>query len=220
MKRPSPRTWIILGLSAAAVIAAGAFAISRAPVPHAPSVAADQHAGPSSSPAPTTAAPGTGGGAAPGDGSAPPAAGKRYSTEVLPVAPSTAPALPPSTPLPYPVSAPLPESASAVGKLADGYPSSVLPQAPGSTIATSSIASQGGHLQVTLTAGSTQQVVDIIAFYRSALAKYGMYDSPAPAVSGSTSTRFARDGNAVTLTVTPAKGGATYAVFGAFTAAG
>jgi len=223
MRRPSQRTWIILGLSAAAVIAAGAFAISQAPVPKPATVA--------SSEAPTAPAsrhsgrPGGGFGSTDAKGSTaapttPPVASKRFTTEVLPAAPATAPALPPTTPLPYPVSAPLPKSASAVGKLAAGYPADVLPQAPGSTIATSSIASQSGHLQVTMTAASTQEIVDIVAFYRTALAKYGMYDTAAPALSGSTSTVFKRDGNSVTLTVTAAKSGTTYALYGAFTAAG
>ncbi|QNE36683.1 hypothetical protein [Leifsonia shinshuensis] len=222
MRRPSQRTWIILGLSAAVVIAAGAFVISQAPV-QAPTTAAG------SSPTASHSTPATGSGSKPGStGSTdtplapvtPPAVTKRYTTEVLPAAPATSPALPPTTPLPYPVSAPLPKSAAAVGALAAGYPTSVLPQAPGSTIKTSSIASQSNHLQVTLTAGSTQQVTDVVAFYRGILAKYGMYDSAAPALAGSTSALFVRGGNSVTLTVTPATSGTTYALFAAFTAAG
>ncbi|CAM5402871.1 hypothetical protein [Leifsonia shinshuensis] len=223
MKRPSQRTWIILGLSAAAVIAAGAFALSQAPVPTPASVAGS--AAPSTPSSPHSGTPGGGSGStgaksSPTAPTTPPVASKRFTTEVLPAAPATAPALPASNPLPYPVKAPLPPSASAVGKLAAGYPAGVLPQAPGSTIATSAIASQSGHLQVTLTAASTQQVVDIVAFYRAELAKYGMYDSASPALSGSTSAVFKRDGNSVTLTVSPAKGGTTYALYGAFTAAG
>jgi len=227
MKRPSQRTWVILGLSAAAVIAAGAFAISQAPAPSQAPVAVGST--PSAS---HSAAAGTGSGStsgstgstgstdAPKAPATPPAATKRYTTEVLPAAPATAPALPPTNPLPYPVSAPLPKSAAAVGALAAGYPASVLPQAPGSTIKTSSIASQSNHLQVTLTAGSTQQVTDIVAFYRGILAKYGMYDSAAPALAGSTSALFVRGGNSVTLTVTPATGGTTYVLYAAFNAAG
>jgi hypothetical protein len=126
--------------------------------------------------------------------------------------------LPPSTALPYPVSAPLPKTASASGKLVAGYPSAALPTVPGTDIRDSSVASQAGHLQVTLTGTTAQQVTDIVAFYRSALAKYGMYDAPGAAVAGSTSIVFSRDGNSVTVTAKPAKGGATYVVYGTFTA--
>lgn len=224
MKRPSQRTWVILGLSAAAVIAAGAFAISQAPAPSQTPVAVGSSPSASHSNAAKTgsgSAPGSAGSTdAPTPPATPPAATKRYTTEVLPAAPATSPALPATTPLPFPVSAPLPKSAAAVGALATGYPASVLPQAPGSTIKTSSIASQSNHLQVTLTAGSTQQVTDIVTFYRGILAKYGMYDSAAPALAGSTSALFVRGGNSVTLTVTPATGGTTYALYAAFTAAG
>lgn len=224
MKRPSQRTWVILGLSAAAVIAAGAFAISQAPAPSQTPVAVGSSPSASHSNAAKTgsgSAPGSAGSTdAPKASATPPAATKRYTTEVLPAAPATSPALPATTPLPFPVSAPLPKSAAAVGALATGYPASVLPQAPGSTIKTSSIASQSNHLQVTLTAGSTQQVTDIVTFYRGILAKYGMYDSAAPALAGSTSALFVRGGNSVTLTVTPATGGTTYALYAAFTAAG
>jgi hypothetical protein len=219
MRTPSHRTWIILGLSAAAVIAGGAFVLSQTPAP-APAPAAATAPAATSSPGQAAKQSGSAGATTgPAAPTTPPAASKRFTTEVLPASPATKPALPPTTALPYPVKAPLPASASAVGKLAAGYPASVLPQAPGSTISTSSVAVQSGHLQVTLTAGSTQQVTDIVAFYRAALAKYGMYDSAAPALSGGTSTRFVRDGNSVTLTVTPAKGGTTYVLYGAFTAA-
>ena len=226
MKKPSQRTWIIVGLSAAAVIAAGAFALSQLPAPTAGLAGADSSASHSSSPSSSsstsgsTSKQGSNAPSTPGARSTPPAAGKRYTTEVMPAKPAAKPALPQSTALPYPVSAPLPKSSSAKGELVDGYPSKVLPQAPGSSVTASSVASQSGHLQVTLTATSKQQVTDLISFYRSALSKYGMYDSAAPALSGSTSVVFERDGNAVTLTVTPSDGGTTYALYGAFTAKG
>lgn len=230
MKRSSQRTWIIAGLSAAAVIAVVAFALSQVPVGStAPVASGPSHSSHTSSP--SSAAKQAGGsdpggqsgsgeqksGAAP---ATPPAASKRYTTEVIPAGPATAPALPPSTALPHPITAPLPASASAVGKLVAGYPTAVLPQAPASTILTSSVAAQGDHLQVTLSATSTQGVTDILAFYRSALAKYGMYDTAAPALSGSTSLLFTRGADSVTLTASTGKSGTTYTLYAAFTAQG
>lgn len=224
MKKPSQRTWIISGLAAAALIAAGAFTLSQLPPPVA-RTASDTVASHSSGPSGGSSdgeggGPGTNGPATPGAGNTPPAAGKRFTTEVEPAAPAATPALPQSTALPYPVAAPLPKSASASGKLVDGYPAKVIPQVPGSTVGKSSIASEDRHLQVTLDASTDQKVSDIVAFYRSRLAPYGMYDAAAPAVAGATSVQFARDGNSVTLTVTPGDKGTSYVLFGAFTTKG
>jgi hypothetical protein len=128
--------------------------------------------------------------------------------------------LPASKVLPYPVNAPLPKSASAVGRLATGYPSEALPAAPGSKVRTSSVTSEGTHLQVTLTARTSAAVTEVVAFYRTALARYGMYDTPAPALNGATAVSFTRDGNSVTVTATPGSGGTSYVVFGAFAVKG
>jgi hypothetical protein len=224
------RTLLIAGLAAAALIAAGAFTLTQLPTPA--TVDASQRSAtpaprgsdapkgtaPSASvPAtPSTAGPGSGAGAGPDA----PAAGKRYSTEVLPPVAPTSPALPPSDPLPVPVSAPLPRTASATGGLVSGYPDAVLPLTPGAHVDSSSVASQGDRLQVTLTATTDAGVTDVLAFYRTALAKYGMYDTPAPAQGGATALRFSRDGSTVTITATPSDDGSTYVIFGTFTAKG
>jgi hypothetical protein len=217
--------WIMGGLTAALVIAIGGFIVTQLPV--AGSTTASGPSSSSSSPSPTskasapatpsTEAPSTG---APEAGPAvPPADGKRFSTEVLP--PGNAPeGLPASKVLPDAVTAPLPKSASAVGSLAKGYPSEALPAAPGSKIRDSSVASEGAHLQVTLTAKSTAGVTDVVAFYRTTLARYGMYDTPSPALNGATAVSFTRGANSVTVTATPASGGSTYVVFGTFTVKG
>lgn len=226
------RTLIVAGLAAAAVIAAGAFTLTQLPTPttsgasrsasSTPTPSDSTATTPSTSPAPSaptpssTAGPGSGAGAGPDT----PAAGKRYSTEVLPPVESTGPALPPSEPLPVPVSAPLPRTASATGGLVSGYPEKVLPLTPGAHVDSSSVASQGDRLQVTLTATTPSGVTDVLAFYRTALAKYGMYDTAAPAQGGATALRFARDGSTVTVTAAPTDDGVEYVIFGTFTAKG
>lgn len=220
--RPSQRVWIIAGLSAAVLIAVGAFVLTQLPAPESGTAGsrpvADTSARPSTSSG--TPAPAPHATDAPGSAtSAPsPTAGKRYSTEVMPANPQATPALPPSTPLPYPVSGPLPASASASGRLVAGFPAAVLPQAPDSRIASSSIATQAPRLQVALEAHTGQGVAELLAFYRTALAQYGMYDSPAPAAAGSTAVTFSRDGDSVTVTATPETTGTSYVIYGAFTA--
>jgi hypothetical protein len=61
-------------------------------------------------------------------------------------------------------------------------------------------------------------VTEVLAFYRTALAKYGMYDTAAPALGGATALIFRRGTNSVTLTASPVTGGTKYIIYGAFTA--
>ncbi|MFF2053428.1 hypothetical protein ACFVU2_17640 [Leifsonia sp. NPDC058194] len=223
----SRRTWIVSGLAAAVVLAAGAVTLSLLPGPAGSPTAGAPAAGSSSSPSPsaTTSAPAAGAPAAPAAPaptaqSSPPAAGKRFTTEVIPADPQATPALPPSTPIPYPVSAPLPKTASATGGIVEGFPTTVLPQLPGSKVKTTSVASDSPNLQVSLTGTTDGSVTDVVGFYRQALAKFGMYDAAAPALDGATAVTYSRDGNAVTLTATPNQSGTSFALFGTFTAKG
>jgi hypothetical protein len=216
------RTWIIAGLAAAAVIIAAAVTVD-----HLPGRSTAEGSSPNSNsslsstvPSPSSKAPGSSKSSpAPtpgGDPSGPPQS-KRFTTEVIPGS-GPGKGLPKSTALPEPVSNPLPKTASSVGSLAKGYPSSVLPAAPQSSITTSSVASQGTHLQVTLTAKSSLSTTDVLAFYRTTLAKYGMYDTASPALGGATALTFRRGTDSVTVTTSPVTGGTKYIIYGAFTA--
>lgn len=219
----SRRTWIASGLAVAVVLAAGAVTLSLLPGPAGhPGAVRPVADSASATPAPRTDPPASGAPvpSAPTAKSTPPAAGKRFTTEVIPADPAAAPALPPSTPVPYPVSAPLPKTASATGGIVEGFPTAVIPLLPGSKVKTSSIASDSPQLQVSLTGTTTGSVTDVVAFYRQALATFGMYDAAAPALDGATSVTYSRDGNAVTLTATPAGTGTSFALFGTFTAKG
>ncbi|GIT79661.1 hypothetical protein LLS1_13300 [Leifsonia sp. LS1] len=222
--RLSRRTWIISGLAAAAVLAAGAITLSLLPGaagrPAAVQPAADSASSPSSSPSSATPSGGATARPAPSAKNTPPAAGKRFTTEVIPADPAASPALPPSTPIPYPVSAPLPKSASATGGIVEGFPDILVPQLQGSKVSTSSVASDSPNLQVSLTGTTSGSVTDVVEFYRQALAKVGMYDTAAPALGGATAVTYSRDGNAVTLTATPGDSGTSYALYGTFTAKG
>ncbi len=139
--------------------------------------------------------------------------------EADPVAPDPGPdTLPTSKPLADLVTLPLPDTSSAVGSIVAGFPTRVLPQAPHSTVGTSSVAAEGSRLQAALTAQTTLTVAEVMDFYRTALAKLSLFDTPAPALDGSTALTFTRGNNTVTISATTIDGGCSYVVFGAFSA--
>ncbi len=113
---------------------------------------------------------------------------------------------------------PLPDTSSAVGSIVAGFPTRVIPEAPHSSVATSSVAAEGSRLQAALTAQTTLSVVEVMDFYRTALAGFGLFDTPAPALDGSSALAFTRGDNTVTLTATTIDGGCRYVVFGSFSA--
>jgi hypothetical protein len=127
--------------------------------------------------------------------------------------------LPASKPLVTLVTLPLPDTSSAVRSIVDGFPTGVIPTAPHSSIARSSVATEGSRLQAALTAKTSLSVVEVMDFYRTALAKLGLYDTPAPALNGSSALSFKRGNNTITLSATPVAGGCRYVVFGTFSAA-
>ncbi|WP_426516458.1 hypothetical protein ACPPVQ_17820 [Diaminobutyricibacter sp. McL0618] len=214
------RTWIIAGLAAAAVIVAAAVTVDHLPGRSTAEGSTTTSSHSSTAPSPSSNTPGapvtSSPAPTPGGESDGPPQSKRFTTEVIPGAAGKA--LPKSTALPEPVSNPLPKTASAVGALAKGYPTSLLPATPHSSIGTSSVASQGQHLQVSLTATSTMTVTEVLAFYRTTLAKYGMYDTASPALGGATALTFKRGVDAVTITTSPVTDGTQYVIYGAFTA--
>lgn len=129
------------------------------------------------------------------------------------------PELPAPTALPRILPDAPPDAGSATGELAVDFPSK-LPPAPQSTIAHSAVVSEGTRVQATLIATSELSADAVLDYYREQFAQYGLYDSPSPAVGGSTSVTFSRDDDAVTVTVTPSDAGAEYALFGTLTARG
>ncbi len=152
-------------------------------------------------------------------GSAPaPPAGPRTSTEVQAPGSSPAPALPPSKGYPPLLTGPLPKDASATGALVRGYPAAI-PVAGGARIRSSAVATSGTVLQATLVASSADSAADVLAFYRTELAKLGLAGDPLPAVGGSSAVSFARGGDTITVTATPAGGGSRFSVYSVLNAA-
>lgn len=215
-----------IAVTAVIVAAGGALVLQQSgarttPVAGASSAASDLPQSTSGPRSPETTVPGT----EPAPTPAPPHSAAPAPKEAVepseadPVALDPGPVtLPTSKPLADLVTLPLPDTSSAVGSIVAGFPTRVIPKAPHSTVATSSVATEGSHLQATLTAQTTLTVAEVMDFYRTALAKLSLLDTPAPALDGSTALTFTRGNNTVTISATTIDGGCRYVVFGAFSA--
>jgi cytoskeletal protein RodZ len=234
-----PRNWVILGLGLAVLIVAAALVVNlmpastlasntndpttRAPASSAPAAASQK----ASSAAKTTASSPPAGSTAsrPAKSSSAPTANpkapastpdpKRPLEVAAPAQTRANISLPPSKPHAALVSSPLPKAASATGKIVAGFPSAVLPLAPGSHVSSSSVSPQGKTLQVSLVAATTTEPLAVMQFYQTHLAALGLSAAQAPANAGSTAMWFTRGADKITITATAAKGGGTkYIVFG------
>lgn len=144
--------------------------------------------------------------------------GTRTSTEILPpTATATVPTLPPSAPKKLLLSGPLPASANARGRVVVGYPPSIA-AVPGSDIHATSVSTDQGRVQAALDASVGKNTVDVVAYYQSALAPFGLNAAHAPAVAGSTAYSFSRGPSTISLTVTAAgMHGCHYVLFATLT---
>jgi hypothetical protein len=131
-------------------------------------------------------------------------------------APTSLP-LPPTDDDPL-VTRPLPKPGAAEGELVPGFPSDLLPTPDGAAVISSSVATEGDHMQAGVSATSTLTPDEVVAFYRAAYASLGLTDRQTNAIPGSTAYAFSRGDNTITLTVTPADSGSAFSLFGAFRA--
>jgi hypothetical protein len=141
--------------------------------------------------------------------------------EVMP-APADEPdvALPESEPLPELLPGRAPATDAKRGAMVTGFPSFVT-AAPGSTVATSMVASESGRVQAALTASSTSSSADVLAHFDAAFADRDLQAADAPAVGGSSARAYTRATESVTVTVTDrADGGCDYSVLAILDAAG
>ena len=138
-------------------------------------------------------------------------------TEVLPptATPTTAHLGTESTPL---VTEPLPKSASATGKLVTGFPTDVISLPAGMKIESSSIATQGVHMQVTVVGTSAASVGDVQSYFQAVFTKLGLTAVVTPAAPGTTATSYSRSSDSITVTTSADSGGTHVSVFAVFTA--
>ena len=109
---------------------------------------------------------------------------------------------------------PLPPSASAEGALVDGFPAHIMGPTGTSDIVSSSIATEGDTMQVTLVARTDEPQQDVRAHFSSVWNSLGLAESP----SNETASLTVEDGsNSLSLAITPSSGtGTVYMVYGVF----
>ncbi|WP_295014245.1 hypothetical protein [uncultured Microbacterium sp.] len=155
----------------------------------------------SAAPAPTATVAGPRPGATPTSGS-----------EVRPPTATPGTGLPPlsdETPL---VKAPLPASGSADGAVVAGFPENVLGPLPGSTLGSTSIATEGTRMQATLIASSTSPEDDIRAHYQQLWAGLGLH----PETTSDGTLSFTGAYESVTLAISSSGTGNRYTLSGVF----
>lgn len=215
----NPRTGIFAGLTLSAALIVAAVALNAVPGPVTNRVAVPTTAvSPEPVPLSTT-------GLTNPDLTDAPSAGES-GAEVSPYAPSTRTTtevkdpgaagshpLPSSSPVAPLLAGSAPKTASKNGALVTGFPSAI-PVAGNSNITSSSVASSGKIVQVTLVARTSLSPAALMDYYALIFARAGFPAESAPAVGGSTAALFAHGNNAVTLTITPTKSGANYSLYG------
>jgi len=176
----------------------------------APGGGTPQGAGSGAVPAGTDAAAAPGGGAATQDGGA--AGGSAAAPggrEVLPPVSASPSGLPvPTPPVPL-VSLPLPATASAQGKIVDGFPSEVAAFPEGTTVVSTAVSAAEGSLQISADAivASTQD--SVVGHFQQVLGGLKFWSEPLPAAEGQRSLRFSRGADSVTLTASTTGTGST-----------
>jgi hypothetical protein len=145
-------------------------------------------------------------------------------TEIIPTATPTPYRLPGLTSSTKPRVAPLvakaPKTAAAHGRVVAGFPTNAVPL-PGLTIVSSSVASQGRHVQVTVQASSPSSPKTVRTRLTSAFTKLGYTASTAAAAPGASAVEYTHGTDGVVVTLRPRLGGGTeLTLTGAFTTAG
>ncbi|WP_104175401.1 hypothetical protein [Arthrobacter sp. Y81] len=156
------------------------------------------------------AAAGAGNGPASGSGestgSPAPASGAR---EVLPPVAAAPAGLPlPSQPAAL-VSMPLPATASAQGKIVEGFPADALPFPEGTVVVSTGVSAADAVLQVTADAISAAGQDSVVGHFQQRLSTLNFWSEPAPAAEGQRSVRFVRGSDSITLTTSTTGTGST-----------
>jgi hypothetical protein len=101
---------------------------------------------------------------------------------------------------------------TARGRLADGYPATLLPATPRAAVLTSSVSPSGDRVQVALVARTTQKAGAVLRFYRLHLADAGFAEGDPATAGGAVAASFRRGHNRVVVTVDPGTA-RTYSVY-------
>ncbi|UJP08876.1 hypothetical protein L2X99_10275 [Microbacterium sp. KUDC0406] len=187
----------------------------------APDASAPVHpaAGTTSSATPSPGATGGASGSS-GDGATAPSPGPSpdatpgTGSEVLPPSATPGTGLPPLKKADPLVSAPLPATGSQNGALVKGFPTRILGPMKGSTVISSSIATEGKRMQVTLIAVAPKAEKDIAAHYGELWAGLGLQRG----TTADGTVQYTGSYESVTLAIEPSGTGNRYTLFGTFRA--
>lgn len=156
----------------------------------------------------TGTATGGGAGAATGgspDGSSPAPVGR----EVLPPVSETPTGLPVPSPPAALIRMPLPATASAQGKIVDGFPSDVLPFPDGTVVVSTGVSSADGALQVAADAIVASSQDSVVGHFQQILGPLKFWSEPVRAAEGQRAVRFSRGNDSVTLSTATTGTGST-----------
>lgn len=112
----------------------------------------------------------------------------------------------PAAPL---LTGPAPASAQRNGAVVVGFPVQVVPVPKGVTVVSSSVTSQGEHVQLGMQAFSATAPDQVLGAYDAALGANGFTPTVAPALPGTTAHTYLHGADGVVVTVTPRPGGGT-----------
>lgn len=126
--------------------------------------------------------------------------------------------LPSAEPLAPLISTPLPKAATARGSIAPGFPTTVIPLAPHSSVTYSSVSPERTRLQAGLDATSELAPDEVLGYYRMTLAPLGLVATPAPAAGGSMGVAFVRGPSTLTVTASAGAHGSQYSIHGVLVA--
>lgn len=103
----------------------------------------------------------------------------------------------------------MPPNATTTGSLVSGFPTDVVPVPDGIEIVSSSVSSQGDHLQLGLQGSTAAEPSAVAERYTAILTQAGFLATEAPALQGSTARQYNRGSDALTLTLRERVGGGT-----------
>lgn len=165
-----------------------------------------------------TASAGTDAGASGSSGAKPtgpgpsPSATPQKGSEVLPPSATPGSGVPPlKKPEPL-MKAPLPASGAKSDGLVKGFPRRVLGPMKGSTVISTSIATDGSHSQITLIAVTAKSEEDLAAHYGAVWADLGLQ----PSETSDGTLQYTGPYESVTLSTQPSGTGNRYTIFGSF----
>ncbi|MET0928327.1 MAG: hypothetical protein ABWX74_02365 [Aeromicrobium sp.] len=107
-----------------------------------------------------------------------------------------------------------PPTASRRGALVTGFPVSVVPVLPGSSLGSSGVSSTRDAVQVSIVATSPRSSDAVLAFYRRALRGHDFVESVVPAAAGAVAAGFRRGSDHLVVTTTRDASETSYSVFG------